>query len=485
MGFSRDRAFMKTRQNLNAFGLARFTSVILIFISMTISAAAAGMFPIATSTNLEFGFGNCAATDGTNYLVGYQINGSSVAVQLVSPSGSLSNSPVVINAGAVGAGPFVAFDGARYLMVWSTMPNDVLYGQFIDRSGATSGASFQIAQNAGGYVTVQALIFGGTNYLAATRDGNNNVDNVYGRLLSASTGAVQGAALPISTDTIGARNAALAYDGTNFLAVWQDHFTAANEQHFTWGRLVNPSGSLSNSFQISQTYSASFNPLALAFDGTNYLAIWNRDIGPGSPSPAVWDIYGRFVSAAGVPLGNELGIVTNSGNQVIPSLAFDGANYLLSWDDGSGTTVTDVKYAFIDTTGVQISSQFSVFAAQSTNYPYIGTVFFDGLRFLSVGVLSSLNSSNLKFASADVYGAFIPRSTQPPVLGVNGTLANGQFPLVVSGTPGISYAIQAAASLKASNISWTPLLTNSSASGTFNAVDTNAGAGPRFYRAVH
>ena len=84
------------------------------------------------------------------------------------------------------------------------------------------------------------------------------------------------------------------------------------------------------------------------------------------------------------------------------------------------------------------------------------------------------------FASGEVYGAFIPSSTAPPRLDVAGPRAGAQFPLLLSGTPGINYAIQMATNLTAPN--WMPLATNSPANGTFRFTDPGATNKSRFYR---
>ena len=90
--------------------------------------------------------------------------------------------------------------------------------------------------------------------------------------------------------------------------------------------------------------------------------------------------------------------------------------------------------------------------------------------------------TNFNFTSGDVYGTFIPKSTAPLRLNVAGPLADAQFPLLLTGTPGINYAIQASTNLALTN--WTALATNSPTNGSFNFTDTHATNASRFYRAV-
>jgi len=59
-----------------------------------------------------------------------------------------------------------------------------------------------------------------------------------------------------------------------------------------------------------------------------------------------------------------------------------------------------------------------------------------------------------------------------------GATRRGAVPLLLSGTPGINYAIQMATNLTAPN--WMPLATNSPANGTFRFTDPGATNKSRF-----
>jgi hypothetical protein len=70
------------------------------------------------------------------------------------------------------------------------------------------------------------------------------------------------------------------------------------------------------------------NP-AVAFDGANWLVAW-QDYRRG-----VSDIYGARVSTAGVVLEpDSIPVSTSDMDQSYPAVAFDGANWLVAWDDG-------------------------------------------------------------------------------------------------------------------------------------------------------
>jgi len=184
-------------------------------------------------------------------------------------------------------------------------------------------------------------------------------------------------------------------------------------------------GSAGSPFQINQTDSTDQDQLAIAFDGTNYLAVWMWDVGTGSGAVINWDIYARLVSTAGTFPGSELHLVTDPGSQYFPSLTFDGANYLLAWGDNpAGAALSSrtnyVRFQFLNRSASAIGPVFNLFAPQGTNFPVIGGVLFEGNKLAAVATLASLivdtNGDFQGFASASVYGALISSSTASPAM---------------------------------------------------------------------
>jgi hypothetical protein len=171
---------------------------------------------------------------------------------------------------------------------------------------------------------------------------------------------------------------------------------------------------------------------------------------------------------------------------VIPSLAFDGSNYLMAWSYDTFQTNANIHCRFFDRSANPVGPEFTVFPSQGTNAPLVSWngLVFDGNRFASAATLGAFNTGggDVIFSSAQVYGAFISASTTPPQFSSGATYTNTQFSLSLSGTPGINYSIQMATNLVASN--WTALFTNSPTNGAFTFTDTGATNRSRFYRAV-
>ena len=203
-------------------------------------------------------------------------------------------------------------------------PNDDIHAQRDSASGALVGPAFPISQ-ATGRQADNGVAFDGTNYLIIWEDRRNDIDgdmecdigegtciDIYGQLVSPS-GTLVGPEIAISKASQNQLCPSLAFDGTNYLVVWQDYRNENGAE--TFGQFITKSGALSgSSFVISETPSPRYNPLGITFDGTNYLVVWNRDIGSGYPNPSIWDIYGRIVT----PLAH--------GNRFCPSPRQRAAN---------------------------------------------------------------------------------------------------------------------------------------------------------------
>ncbi len=178
----------------------------------------------------------------------------------------------------------------------------------------------------------------------------------------------------------------VAFDGTNFLVVWEE-----TPCHRILGRLVSQDGVADDdgSFLISycsepgekvgvrkmdpagKEWIRKFDP-AVAFDGVNYLVTWVDFYG---------DFSGYWVNIAGArvtPDRNVLGKLGLTGGGFYgtrswPSLVFGGSTYLVVWNDGltvRGGRVTR-DGSGLDPNGLTLSApdaHFSVDAFDGTNY---------------------------------------------------------------------------------------------------------------------
>ncbi len=89
---------------------------------------------------------------------------------------------------------------------------------------------------------------------------------------------------------------------------------------------------------------------AAAFDGTNYLVVWED-----SRNSQDSDIWGIRVSASGTILDNTgIEIRTSPGKQQNPDVTFDGSQFVVAWEDFkvAGGSEADIGAATVSSTGV-------------------------------------------------------------------------------------------------------------------------------------
>ena len=197
-----------------------------------------------------------------------------------------------------------------------------------------SGGPASGAQNA------PAVAFDGTNFLAVWTDYSNGENgDIRGARVSTSGTLLDEFGIAISTAIEDQEHPAVAFDGTNYLVVWEDNRSFG---HDVYGTRISPAGAVLSvpGFAISTASGMQIGP-AVAFNGSRFLVVW-EDWRTGDQ-----DIYGTRVLPAGtVQNPNGIAISTAEDWQRLPQVASDGANFLVVWEDwregfdtwGSGVT---------------------------------------------------------------------------------------------------------------------------------------------------
>jgi hypothetical protein len=342
---------------------------------------------IAVSTAVGYQWYPAVAFDGTNYLVAWEDHRSTywdIYGARVSVGGTVLDTAgiAICTAARDQWGTAIAFDGTNYLVVWQDYRSGSewdIYGARVSAGGSVldpAGIAISTAPNGQGEPSVA---FDGTNYLVAWDDVRNGAYiDIYGARVSVGGSALDPAGIAISTSANSQMYPAVAFDGTNYLVAWSDYRSGTNYDIYgarvsAGGNVLDPGGIAISTAVRDQSQSA------IAFDGTNYLVVW-EDARGGSD----WDIYGARVSTGGTVLDpGGIAISTAARDQQDPAVVFDGTDYLVAWSDyrsGSGRDIygarVSVGGSVLDPGGIAISA-----AANDQTYPAIA---FDGTNCLVV-----------------------------------------------------------------------------------------------------
>ncbi len=214
-----------------------------------------------------------------NYLVvWYETQGDSgysVVAARVTPAWEVLDSGTIIDPGSVyQVTPALAFDGARFLVVWRDLDQPPgIRCRFVATDAQPQGPVINLSQSM--YAVEPRIVFGEENYLLVWQEYTANLD-ILGQLVSPD-GTLVGGTITIASGPDNQYSPSVCYDGTNYLVVWiQDQ---------VWGQFVSNSGDMiGSSFPISASPDTQWAP-NVAYGNGSYLAVWTE-------VAADLDIYG-------------------------------------------------------------------------------------------------------------------------------------------------------------------------------------------------
>lgn len=332
--------------------------------------------------------------------------------------------------------PGVAFDGTNHLVVWEDTrcyPQIDIYcarvnsqGIFLDSAGIHIGtATYDYMQDF--CDAIPAVAFNGSEYLVAWQDRRNSSDiDIYGARLNASGVVLDSSGIAISTASANQRHPAIISDGTDYFVVWQDERSGVPDicgaRVTQTGVVLDPNGIPICSTTHTQKYPAA------AFDGTNYLVVW-QDARDTTSSQC--DIYGARVSVNGIVIDTDgIAISDYTLDQLLPSVDFDGTNFLIVWEDRR-SPARDIYGTRMDTAGVVLEPNGIAISADPMSPECSPAVAFDGTNYLVVW------EDDRNGTYPDIYGARVDQGgVVLDALGIPISVTQGQkqLPAVAFGS---------------------------------------------------
>ncbi|ADO73296.1 hypothetical protein [Stigmatella aurantiaca] len=199
-----------------------------------------------------------------------------------------------------------------------------------------------------------------------------------GLRVRASDGQVLDSA-PLTIDAIGSPNyyPAVAFDGTHFLVVWVRYASVPS----IYGARVRASDGavLDSPFHISVVpaggpVSMQDKP-AVAFDGTNYLVTWEGPYGDASNGAMISGVQGIRVAPYGMRLDSSSFLIAQGGSN--SRVAYSDGNYLVTWDRNQ-----NVEAARISASTRQVLDNPAISLAASSGNERLPAVAGQGGKFL-------------------------------------------------------------------------------------------------------
>jgi hypothetical protein len=265
----------------------------------------------------------------------------------VSPEGSVSASPPF----RAQTQPAVAVGNGLSLVVWSELvgPGDAdVYAVRVRASdGAVLDASPLRIATGSAIQYSPAVAFDGTNFLVVWDEQRQSAPQVYGTRVRASDGTVLDVPRHFSKNSFAFPpqfNASVAFDGTNYVVTWEGwNIAGPSTSYAIQGIRVRPSDGNpieSYGFIIANVENNGRSDLRaqVACGGGGCLAVWPAYLWSSSKEFG-FDIYGARLEAA---TSKRLDVIplrlthTSAVDELYPSVASDGKDFLVTWETGSG-----------------------------------------------------------------------------------------------------------------------------------------------------
>ena len=300
--------------------------------------------------------------------------------------------------------PAIAFDETNYLVVWEDDRNGDwdIYGARVDQAGNVIDPVVIPISTELNDQRNPAICFCGADYLVVWDDTrNDSLGDIYGTRVNQAGIILDSAGIMISNAPYRQRHPAIAFDGVDYLVVWED---ARNDTLYYWrtdifGARVNQNGIVLDPDGVAikvdpvdpywTTYD--LNP-SLVFDGLRYFVVWMLVPGP-MPDHSV--IYGIRIDPTGVALDTV--DITGPSNAASPDIAFDGTNYFVARFDDPDAASPGVYGARIDQSGVILdTTMFISYTPAGLARP---SIVYDGTYYVTAW------NYWLQGSPGDIYGA--------------------------------------------------------------------------------
>jgi len=353
--------------------------------------------------------------DGTNYFIAWDDGRTSSSYDIygtrIDTGGNILNAAgiPISTATDIQSSPSVSFDGTNYLVTWHDRrdgANYDIFGTRVNQSGEVQDPSGIHISNIDAQQTSPAVISYNDQWLVAWKDARNgSYSDIYGSRINSSGTVTDPSGILISTSAQTQGKPAIASDSTNYLVVWQED-RGGGPPFDIYGMRIDASGNQLDEDAIAISTSAGSQEYpAVAFDNDSiYLVVWHDD-----RSGSSYDIFGARVSTSGNVLDAPgISISTATGRQRFPSVAFDGTNFLVVWaDERDGSSTDDIYGTLVEPDGNVISPSGNVIA-DDANWQDNPSVAFDGTNYLVVW--DDYGSGTF---DEDIYGVRVNQSGNP------------------------------------------------------------------------
>lgn len=334
---------------------------------------------------------------------------------IISPEFGIDN-PVAGPAADSQLSPAVAPLGTGHIVVWSDR-SDIIATR-VDAAGAVLDPYGIVISAAAFEQSAPSIASNGTTALVVWEDNRatGTFMDIWGARIGATGAPIDASGFSISVAMWQQRTPDVAWNGTEWYVVWSDQ--RGGSQYDIRGTRVSAGGVVADTMGTLVSNATQDQTVPrIASNGVDWFTVW-QDKRAGFLQPA--DVYGTRISAAGVvQSATGVAVSTAARDQLGPSIAASGTDYLVVWQDYRDMTVGSAVWgARVDAMGnVVDASGFAIRSGSGNEVsPVVGS---DGTRWLvayglwsgsdydvwAIRVTSSATTPDPAFAVAAAPGA--------------------------------------------------------------------------------
>ncbi len=323
-----------------------------------VSTAAAGQFiPAAAYGSGEF---MAVWSDEVNYWS--SMDRTDIHGNMVSEAGQVANPDGI----EIGSGywfqddPDIATDGTDFLAVWRH-DHDIEGIRIAPDGSMIDAGNILIADTYNNNVLYPAVAYGVGEYLVVFNKTTGVHLGLYAVRVAADGQVIDDENWLTLSEDDNSRFPDVAYCGSNFLVTWSMYSgTQIKAARVTpAGEVLDPEGFLIKDGSTDVGFST------VACNGSEALVIFSDQ--RNHPTTWGYDLFGRFVDAdLGTLTGDDFDVSTVDQWQINPTLAFNGTNYIALWRDYRHSPDTQVYGARITPQGQVLDPDGFMFS------PYVG-----------------------------------------------------------------------------------------------------------------
>ena len=276
------------------------------------------------------------ATSGNGYMMVYRsatsTQGRVLAQPLDAAGNPLTAEPVELDSGLNINGPGnpnVAWNGSLYLVSWGA--TNGIVAQRLSATGAKlDAAPFMVMSGCFGPADVAAL---GSDFLVTGRKIGINIQYIFPVAARVNGGGAVLDASPLVLGNSYLRTApAVVALGSRWLIAWHRNATHDDWSCNSMGAFISSSGTATPEFLIHGPFSTAGGngifQVGLGSSGDKALFVQSQELTSGVEN----DLLCRVIDATGT-VGPQINLTPWSGNQYKPRVAWDGANFVVTYQD--------------------------------------------------------------------------------------------------------------------------------------------------------